>query len=97
MSLFDQIAQTANPKNMTRTDGTTDEQWERYEAEVKAHEQFIERYRFYLDRIVNHLKWKRPDHIWTPEEIKSVMESEIRMADSMDAPNKPGYYRANND
>jgi hypothetical protein len=100
MSLFDQIAQTANPENLipkTRTDGTTDEQWERYEAEVKAHEKFIERYRFYLERIVNHLELNYPRCTWTPAKIKEFMTAEIDKSSSMDAPNKPGYYRANND
>lgn len=82
---------------MTRKDGTTDEQWERYELEVKAHEQFIERYRFYLERIVKHLEFKRNNGTWSPAEIFFTMEQEIRMSESMDAPNKPGYTRANND
>ncbi len=73
---------------------------EKYEQDVKAHDHFIERYRFYLDRLVNHLEWqgKRVNKAtWTPDEIRALMTSEIDMASSMDAPNKPGYYRANND
>ena len=77
----------------------TQQDWDDYELKVKVHKKFIENYRFFLDRIVNHLKWKQggQKESWTPDEIHKVMTSEIDMAASMDAPNKPGYYRANND
>jgi methylthioribose-1-phosphate isomerase len=71
-----------------------------YELAVKRHEEFISKYRFYLDRICKLLKHRRPtaSHpLWTVEEIRSTIENEINMSESMDAPNKPGYYRANND
>jgi hypothetical protein len=77
--------------------GTTQEQWERYEAELAAHNQYIDRYRFFLNRICNHLEWKEKGKSWTPDEIRKLMTSEIDMSESCDAPNKPGYYRANND
>lgn len=105
MSLFEQIAEISNPKNMDRNlsitpnypKGTTKEQWDRYYEDVEAHKKFLERYRFFLDRIVNHLEFIRPNHLWTPAEILTTIEGEIRMSESMDAPNKPGYTRANND
>jgi len=78
-------------------EGITKEQWDDYEIKVEAHEKFIADYRFYLDRICNHLKWVDPNKAWVPEEIRERISSEIRMSHSMDAPNEPGYYRANND
>lgn len=80
--------------------GTTKEQWDRYNEQKAAHNKFIEQYRFFLNRIVDHLEWqgKRMNkNSWTPSEIKDWVMSEIVKSASMDAPNKPGYYRANND
>jgi len=80
--------------------GTTKEQWDLYNEQKAAHDKFIECYRFFLDRIVNHLEWKGKrmgKASWTPDEIKDWITSEIVKSNSMDAPNKPGYYRANND
>lgn len=85
---------------MTRKDGTTDEQWERYELDLKAHEAFIANYKFFLDRIVTYLEWQSGrigKTSFTPAEIKDWVGSEIIASSSMDAPNKPGYTRANND
>ena len=76
---------------------STPEQWEQYERELESHNAFIQRYRFYLDRICNHLDSVRKDNKWTTEDIRKVMTSEIDMAAHCGAPNKPGYYRANND
>lgn len=78
-------------------EGTTREQWEQYERDLKAHEEHIKQYRFFLDRIVNHLKWKDSSKLWTHEAISNLIMAEIDMSSSCDAPNKPGYYRANND
>ena len=77
--------------------GTTEEQWEKYYEEVARHNEFISRYRFFLDRIVKHLEWRSPSNTWTTDQITKVIKDEIDRADSMDAPNKPGYSRANND
>jgi hypothetical protein len=80
--------------------GTTKEQWDRYDEEVKAHQEFIKNYKFFLDRIVNYLDWQAPRMnkvSFTPSEIKDFVSSEILAASSCDAPNKPGYTYANND
>ena len=82
--------------------GTTKEQWDAYEERCEEHNQFISQYRSYLGRIVNHLQWindksNNPGESYTPEEINRIMSNEIDMMSSMNAPNKPGYYRANND
>ena len=76
--------------------GTTKEQWDQYEKDCVKHNKFIEDYKFFLTRICRHLE-QFGQNKWTPREIMSYMTSEIDMAESMDAPNKPGYYRANND
>lgn len=89
-----------NKNEPTYPKGTTKEQWDQYEIEVNDHEKFIEHYKFFLDRIVNYLEWQGPrmnKTSFTPSEIRDFVSSEIISADSMDAPNKPGYYRANND
>ena len=77
--------------------GTTKEQWERYNLELVQHEQFITNYKLYLDRIFRHLQFVDPNKSWSLGEIRKTMLSEIDKCQSMDAPNKPGYYRANND
>lgn len=78
--------------------GTTKEQWDRYEAELKDHNEFITNYRFFLDRIIKHLEWSASkDYEWSVKEIKYAIENEIDKASSMDAPNKPGCLIANND
>lgn len=84
------------PKNSIPK-GTTQEQWDKYEQDCKEHEEHIKRYRFFLDRICNMLEFKKPNHFWTTAHIHNVMTAEIDMSSSCDAPNKPGYYRANND
>lgn len=73
--------------------------WETYNHKVEQHENFIERYKFFLDRICTHLDWvdKTKSKTWTTDEIRNLIGSEISRAHSMDAPNKPGYDRANND
>jgi hypothetical protein len=75
----------------------TKAQWDRYHIEVADHEKFIKDYKFFLERICRHLDWVNKEKAWTPEEIRKVMYSEIDKAHSMDAPNEPGYYHANND
>jgi hypothetical protein len=81
----------------TYPEGTTKEQWDRYEAELKDHKEFIANYKFFLVRIIKHLEWIQPNQTWTTKEINHVISNEIDRSSSMDQPNKPGYYRANND
>lgn len=70
---------------------------EQYEKDLAAHNVFIERYRLYLDRIYKHMEWKKKGESFTADEMRRIMTAEIDMASSCDAPNKPGYERANND
>jgi hypothetical protein len=77
--------------------GTTEKQWADYKEELMAHEQYISNYKFFLERIVSYLEFAQPNAGWTTDEIKIAITTEIKRAHSMDAPNKPGYYRANND
>jgi hypothetical protein len=82
---------------MTYPKGTTKEQWDQYHIDVKNHEKFIEDYKFFLNRITRHLEWMKPNNTWTTRDILVAISDEIDRSHSMDAPNKPGYYRANND
>jgi hypothetical protein len=75
----------------------TQEEMDRYFEEVAKHELFIKNYRFFLDRIVNHLEFVNKGGHWTTDNIRKVMTSEIDMHSSCSAPNKPGYTYANND
>lgn len=69
-------------------EGTTKEQWEQYEADVKEHEARCEREKplpeNYTDMAGGELAYMAAFRAW-------------QMMRSCDAPNKPGYYRANND
>lgn len=73
---------------------TTPEQWERYYADLKSHEQHMDA-----------KKPKEPNPLDYPDEglfmramaAYRTEKSQWDMAYSCDAPNKPGYYRANND
>jgi len=72
-----------------------------HEKDVEKHEQFIRDYKFFLDRICNHLKFinngDTSDHSWSVDEIRGTMTAEIHKCQSMDAPNPPNYTIANND
>jgi len=70
------------------TPGTTEEQWEIYYAELKEHE---ERY-----------TERKPKSLGVGASPEQEQDYRHRLNDwergyFMDAPNKPGYYRANND
>lgn len=64
--------------------GTTREQWERYEEDLKRHE-----------KRVHDTRPNTADYS-TFESYRAATQ-EWEMMRSCDAPNKPGYYRANND
>ena len=72
-------------------------EWQKYYTELERHEKFCDDYRFFLDRITTALEWGWPLRTWTTEDIQKVIGAEIEKSRSMDAPNKPGYYRVNND
>jgi hypothetical protein len=77
--------------------GTTAKQWADYREDLMAHEQFISNYKFFLERIVKHLEFVKPNAFWDTKQIAETIGNEIKKSHSMDAPNEPGYYRANND
>lgn len=78
--------------------GTTLEEWLDYEDQEAIHKVHIATRRNELDRILNYLAWKTPQKTsWTLVEIGETMRAEINMSSSCDAPDKPRYYRANND
>lgn len=70
---------------------TTPEQWEQYQLDLKNHEAWIEGRREFLKRIIETAIMKGS---------KATLDQfnyELDLKLSMDAPNYPGYYRANND
>lgn len=71
--------------------GTTQEQWDRYQIELKNHEAFCD----FKQSWANDIFLLIEAH--GLEKAKEKVKSAIDMARSMDAPNYPGYYRANND
>lgn len=80
-----------------KMESTSLPEWQKYYQDLSRHEQFINDYKFFLDRICRHLEWLRPSNTWTVTDIQKVIGGEIDKSWSMDAPNKPGYTRANND
>jgi hypothetical protein len=84
-----------NPKQKTTADlkASID-----YELAKKEHEDYIKVRRFELDRTLELMKFYHPKKKeWTIEEIRAFMLRRIDEAESMDAPNHPGYYIARND
>lgn len=83
--------------------GTTKEQWDRYYAELKAHEERVEREKpipipLYFTHYKPTPNW--PEHAETRQNAERIYRQAVskwEMMRSCDAPNKPGYYRANND
>lgn len=82
--------------------GTTIEQWERYYVESKEFEERMQAKKPVKPEVCD--KCEQPqDHPELMCECSFLMKqyernlSEWQMARSCDAPNKPGYYRANND
>lgn len=75
--------------------GTTAAQWDQYTIDMARHKEnmrlkkiHFEQALFVIEKIVSHEQLLK---------IQSNLASELSMSDSCDAPNKPGYYRANND
>lgn len=65
--------------------GTTKEQWDQYEIKKLNHEIYM-----------NSIKPVAAFYEGMPEELSKAW-SEWKAKFFMDAPNKPGYFRANND
>ena len=70
---------------------TTKEQWDRYAIEKKNHEAMQDYKQGFADGIFSSIA------AIGIEATKEKVKREIDMCRSMDAPNPPGYYRANND
>jgi hypothetical protein len=85
------------------TKGTTIEQWDRYYADLKSHEERVEREKpipipLYFTHYRPTPNW--PVHAETRQQAELIYWQALsswEMMRSCDAPNKPGYYRANND
>jgi len=104
-SIVNQTEEQANTPNYPK--GTTKEQWDRYAIDLKAHEERVAREKPIEP---DHLKYKEQKYKGEWTFIPGYLErysndwdayqkklSEWEMMCSCDAPNKPGYYRANND
>lgn len=77
---------------------TTKEQWDEYRVKLTHHDEWISRRKTELNRMIVYLSIAQPEkESWTLNEIEGTMIVEILRSDVMDAPNKPGYYTANND
>ena len=70
------------PKTLPK--GTTMEQWEQYEKDLAAHESYYSNIRPKTSDFVEFVEWNKALSAWLTDK-------------NMYAPNKPGYYRANND
>lgn len=70
---------------------TTKEQWEAYEMELKNFKARIQSKRTFLKAILTYAEK------YGVEQADGYFTMELDMAESCDAPNKPGYTRANND
>lgn len=84
----------------TYPSGTTASQWDRYEIDLKAHEERVKRlqpdpakFGFEANELESQGGWT----IEGGEQAFRKAVSEWEMMRSMDAPNVPGYFRANND
>lgn len=75
------------------TKGTTIEQWERYYEDLKRHEERCEREKPQKED----MDFCHPDNSSFMEDKFNKAYAEWQMMWSCDAPNRPGYYRANND
>lgn len=71
--------------------GTTQEQWDLYQLEDRNHTAFIQGRKKFMDYVLNSVI-----DIGIDQTRKKIIY-ELDMAWMMDAPNAPGYYRANND
>lgn len=71
--------------------GTTKEQWDQYELDQKNHEAWIKGRKEFLVDVLSHADQHGSQSAF--EYFTKLLDDKL----SMDAPNKPGYYRANND
>jgi hypothetical protein len=71
--------------------GTTKEQWDQYELDQKNHEAWVDGRREFMNDILSYVETHGI------EETRAKFNGLLGDIFFMDAPNKPGYYRANND
>lgn len=71
--------------------GTTKEQWDQYELDLKNFEAFVNGRREFADKCFGLIEK------FDLKKARDIIHNELDQSLSMDAPNKPGYYRANND
>lgn len=76
-------------------EGTTQEQWDQYTIELAAHKQNMAVKKIHFEQAVYVIKNLVSSETLTA--IQSRLENELSWSNSCDAPNRPGYYRANND
>jgi hypothetical protein len=70
--------------------GTTKEQWDRYNAEMAKHTAYMEANK--------PIRQKYADEFGeVDDDAYNAALNRWRLEGLMDAPNEPGYYRANND
>lgn len=74
--------------------GTTKEQWDRYYSDLKSHEDYCESIKPKKEDY-GYIKNMPPDPDGERKYESALSEWHMKL--SCDAPNKPGYYRANND
>lgn len=75
-------------------EGTTQAQWDQYELDQKNHEAWINGRKEFMNEVLEMVQSK---HIIQIEVIRDHFTRKLDEKLSMDAPNRPGYYRANND
>lgn len=76
----------------TYPEGTTKEQWDQYEIDLKKHQEYCKS----TKPLQSDYGKGSLNPIDEPQSYESDL-AEWEMMCSCDAPNRPGYYRANND
>lgn len=71
--------------------GTTQEQWAQYQMDLKNHQNWCKDREQFAEYVIDLC------FIKGNEEALKQIKKEIERIWFMDAPNEPGYYRANND
>jgi len=71
--------------------GTTKEQWDKYQLDLKNHNAWCDSRESFARDVI----WMVQNH--GAEKTKEMIKSQIYDIRFLDAPNAPGYYRANND
>jgi len=75
--------------------GTTQAQWDQYTIDLARHRENMRLKKIHFEQAVFAIENMVSKELLF--KIKSRLQSELSMSDSCNEPNKPGYYRANND